>query len=155
MARSEPFTHPITIQYACARRGLPAAGTLRRIAVAALEDMPPSALLIRLLDAPESAALNQQYRGKSGPTNVLSFGLNAPWDQQTTYLGDILICAPVVIHEAQAQGKSVRAHCAHMVVHGVLHLRGYDHLNEHEATVMEALERRILNQLAYSDPYYL
>ncbi|WP_006786393.1 rRNA maturation RNase YbeY [Thiorhodospira sibirica] len=153
MARPELSPHHITIQYACARRGLPAAQTLRRIATAALEDMPPSALLIRLLDAPESALLNQQYRGKSGPTNVLSFVLHAPYDQHLTYLGDILICAPVVISEAQTQGKSVRAHCAHMVVHGVLHLRGHDHLTDHEATVMEALETRILNQLAYSNPY--
>ncbi len=140
----------VAVQYAASRRGVPAPASLRRFAAAALGTRR-SELVIRVVDTPESAALNATYRGKAGPTNVLSFTYNAP--PATRLLGDLVICAPVVAREARAQGKAPRAHWAHMVVHGVLHLRGYDHQEEAEARRMEALERRCLARLGYPDPY--
>jgi len=117
---------------------------------------------IRVVDEDESAELNNQYRNKQGPTNVLSFPYDAPDFINDTeeddglpddYLGDLVICAPVVEHEANEQGKPLLAHWAHMVVHGVLHLRGYDHIENDEAQKMEEMERNILAKLGFSDPY--
>jgi probable rRNA maturation factor len=144
----------IAVQYACARRGVPAAVSLRRFAGAALHgrtNIP--ALTIRVVSGRESARLNSTYRGKAGPTNVLSFPFQAPPQAARDTLGDLAICAPVVAREARAQGKSPRAHWAHMVVHGVLHLLGHDHIKVRQARVMEALEQRILADLGYADPY--
>jgi probable rRNA maturation factor len=108
----------------------------------------------RLVDEAESADLNQRYRGKTGPTNVLSFPFEPPpGTRGRKYLGDLAICAPVVAREAVEQGKDLEAHWAHLVVHGVLHLLGYDHLEEPEAQVMEALETRILGELGFPPPY--
>lgn len=143
----------IAVQYACARRGVPAAISLRRYATAALSgrtDIP--ALTIRVVGGRESTRLNATYRGKTGPTNVLSFAFQAPPPARDT-LGDLVICAPVVAREARVQGKMSRAHWAHMVVHGVLHLLGHDHLRARQARVMETLEKRILAELGYADPY--
>jgi probable rRNA maturation factor len=108
---------------------------------------------VRLVDAPEMASLNKTYRGKDGPTNVLSFPADLPPDLDLPLLGDIVICAPVVAAEARAQHKSPDAHWAHMAVHGTLHLLGYDHLEEDEAITMEALESAILADLHYPCPY--
>jgi probable rRNA maturation factor len=108
---------------------------------------------VRLVDAPEMASLNKTYRGKDGPTNVLSFPADLPPDLDLPLLGDIVICAPVVAAEARAQHKSPDAHWAHMAVHGTLHLLGYDHLDENEAITMEALESAILADLHYPCPY--
>jgi probable rRNA maturation factor len=105
---------------------------------------------IRLVDKAESAALNVAYRQKQGPTNVLAFPLQ---DEEENYLGDLIICSPLVAEEAQAQGKSIEAHWAHLVVHGTLHLLGYDHIQPDEATIMENLEIDILNALNYPNPY--
>lgn len=146
-------TPRIAIQYAGVRRGVPSAQSLRSFAAAALQGRAAAALVIRVVDARESARLNRSYRGKAGPTNVLSFPCAAPADLCAAALGDLVICAPVVAREARAQGKTPRAHWAHMVVHGVLHLRGYDHVRAREARTMEALERRILDELGYADPY--
>lgn len=110
-------------------------------------------LTIRLVDNDESAALNLQYRGKQGPSNVLSFPFEAPADVCLPLLGDIVICAPLVVAEAAAQGKQQRAHWAHLVVHGVLHLRGYDHIDDSEAREMEDLEIKIMAYLEFDDPY--
>lgn len=111
-------------------------------------------LVIRLVDADESAELNHTYRGKQGPTNVLSFAFEPPPGiAEMPHIGDLVICQSVVEREARDQGKAVEAHYAHMVVHGVLHLRGYDHQTETEARTMEALETRILDQLGFPDPY--
>ena len=98
-------------------------------------------------------ALNRDYRGKDCPTNVLSFPMELPEEFNMPMLGDLVICAPVVAREAEEQGKSPESHWAHMVVHGVLHLQGYDHQNSAEAEEMESLERRILAGLGYPDPY--
>ena len=110
-------------------------------------------LSIRIVDEAESAELNQTYRHKSGPTNVLSFPCEVPAGVPNDLLGDLVICAPVVEREALEQCKNSEAHWAHMVIHGVLHLRGYDHLQEDEAEHMEALEVEILDGLGYPNPY--
>ncbi len=112
-----------------------------------------SELTIRIVDEAEGLELNQQYRGKSYATNVLSFPFEAPVELPIALLGDLVICAPVVATEATEQKKSLDAHWAHMVVHGTLHLLGYDHIEETEAEAMEQLEREILAQLGFADPY--
>ncbi len=110
-------------------------------------------LAVRVVEARESAQLNRRYRRKSGATNVLSFHFDAPPGAKSDLLGDLVICAPVVRREAATQDKPETAHWAHMVVHGILHLRGFDHDNERDADVMERREIRILRQLGYPDPY--
>ncbi|MCB1878230.1 MAG: rRNA maturation RNase YbeY [Chromatiales bacterium] len=111
-------------------------------------------LVIRLVDEGESAQLNGAYRGKPGPTNVLSFPYEKPPGMDDLpHIGDLVICKQVVEREAQEQGKSAESHYAHMVVHGVLHLRGFDHLSDEEAQIMETLETRILAGLGFPDPY--
>lgn len=133
---------------------VPAEDSLRGWALAALDDMSgPLQMTIRIVDEAESAGLNESYRHKQGPTNVLSFPAEIPAEVAEPLLGDLVICAPVVAREAQQQGKSAAAHWAHMVVHGCLHLRGFDHIEEQQALEMEALEKRILHRLGFADPY--
>jgi probable rRNA maturation factor len=110
-------------------------------------------LTIRIVDEEESQALNSQYRGKDKPTNVLSFPFEAPAEIELNLLGDLVICAPIVAQEASEQSKKEIAHWAHMVIHGTLHLQGYDHIEDEEAEEMEALEVKILSKLGYPDPY--
>lgn len=112
-----------------------------------------ASLAIRLVDENEMRQINLQYRNKDKTTNVLSFPCQLPEPLKQEQLGDILICAPVVIQEAQAQHIPVEHHWAHLVVHGTLHLLGYDHEQPDEAERMEALETQILNCLGYPDPY--
>ena len=112
-------------------------------------------LTVRVVDEDEMAALNARYRHKSGPTNILSFPFEAPPGVELNLLGDLVIAAPVVKQEAREQGKTESAHWAHMIVHGTLHLLGYDHQESVEAEDMEAREIRILKQLGYSNPYLL
>lgn len=109
-------------------------------------------ITVRIVGAAEGLELNRAYRGGRSATNVLSFAYEEMADG-TRLLGDIVICAPVVMREADAQGKPPEAHWAHMVVHGVLHLLGYDHERDHEARVMEDLERILMHALGYTDPY--
>ncbi|XKH01436.1 rRNA maturation RNase YbeY [Marinobacter nauticus] len=113
----------------------------------------PSEVTVRIVDEAESRALNHQYRGKDKPTNVLSFPFEAPAGITVPLAGDLVICAPVVEKEAREQHKEPVAHWAHMVVHGMLHLQGYDHIEDEEAEVMEALEVRLLAQLGFGNPY--
>lgn len=108
---------------------------------------------VRLISETESADFNSQYRGKEGPTNVLSFPYEAFPGVESDLLGDLLICAPVVAKEAAAQNKTVTMHFSHLVVHGILHLLGYDHLTEDEATEMEGIEIAVLEQHGISNPY--
>lgn len=110
-------------------------------------------LTIRFVDEKESAELNKQYRNKKGPTNILSFPFEVPAEIELNLLGDLVICSDVVKREAEEQKKQELAHWAHMVVHGTLHLLGYDHLTDAEADVMEDKEIKILSQLGYTDPY--
>jgi probable rRNA maturation factor len=133
---------------------LPEQVVLEQWVTAALEgQMEEAELTIRLVENDESASLNQQYRDRPGPTNVLSFPFEAPADVPLPLLGDLIICVPLVAQEAQEQGKAVRAHWAHLVVHGVLHLRGYDHIDDSDAREMEDLERKIMAYLGFDDPY--
>jgi probable rRNA maturation factor len=112
-----------------------------------------SELTIRIVDEEESAMLNSKYRKKTGPTNVLSFpvDIDPPFDYPL--LGDIVICAPVVSSQAQEYCKDLTAHWAHIVIHGTLHLLGYDHITQEEATKMETLETELLVNLGYPPPY--
>ncbi|MCG8037742.1 MAG: rRNA maturation RNase YbeY [Candidatus Thiodiazotropha taylori] len=110
-------------------------------------------MVIRIVDAPESQQLNRDYRGKDKPTNVLSFPFESPPEVPLPLLGDLVICAPVVSTEARQQNKTLQAHWAHMVVHGTLHLQGYDHQDDQQAQLMEDKERQILQALNFSDPY--
>lgn len=112
-------------------------------------------LTVRIVDADEIRQLNQTYRHKSGVTNVLSFPFEAPPGVELDLLGDLVIAAPVVVREARQQGKPEKAHWAHLVVHGTLHLLGLDHQTPAEAEVMEAREVRILQALGFPNPYHL
>jgi probable rRNA maturation factor len=108
---------------------------------------------IALLDEADARGLNRQYRGKDHATNILSFPYEPLPNESTGQLGDLVICVPVVVREAGEQGKAPRDHFAHLTVHGVLHLLGFDHESEPDAERMEALERRILARLGIPDPY--
>ncbi|MFT3929643.1 MAG: rRNA maturation RNase YbeY [Spongiibacteraceae bacterium] len=110
-------------------------------------------LSVRITDADEIKMLNQQYRGKDYATNVLSFPADLPPELKLPHLGDIVICAEVVEREAREQNKTSEAHWAHMLVHGTLHLLGYDHIDDAEAEIMEALEIDILRELNFANPY--
>ncbi|MDK8463760.1 rRNA maturation RNase YbeY [Marinobacter sp. SS13-12] len=143
----------VDLQRAAAEPGAPDNADLERWAQAAWLGEEPSEVTIRIVASDESAGLNSQYRGKSGPTNVLSFPFEAPAGITVPLAGDLIICAPVVEKEAAEQRKTLAEHWAHMVVHGMLHLQGYDHIDDSDAGVMEALEIRLLGQLGFSNPY--
>lgn len=133
---------------------LPAVEAFEDWARAALSGRRDAAqLVLRIVGEGESGELNECYRGRSGPTNVLSFVFEQPELLDPPLLGDIVVCAPLVEREAAEQGKTVQAHWAHLLVHGVLHLIGYDHEEESEALIMEGLEREILAGLGFPDPY--
>lgn len=149
----------VDVQIASAAGDLPDTGTIRSLLAAACRAAgcaEPGAIAVRIVDEPEIRALNRDYRGKDKPTNVLSFpaeplqGLPPDMHEE---LGDIVICAPVVAREADEQGKRPADHWAHMLVHGTLHLLGYDHLDSDDAERMEALEREILAAAGIADPY--
>lgn len=117
------------------------------------ERMPAAELTVRIVDEVESEQLNQQYRHKEGATNVLSFPFEADVPMEVPLLGDIVICAPVVAREALEQHKDVLSHWAHMIIHGTLHLLGYDHVADAEALAMEQQEVDLMQQLGFSNPY--
>ncbi|MDL5028585.1 rRNA maturation RNase YbeY [Vibrio gigantis] len=112
-------------------------------------------LTVRIVDIQESHQLNHEYRGKDKPTNVLSFPFEAPPGIELDLLGDLIICRQVVEKEAEEQSKPLLAHWAHMVVHGSLHLLGYDHIEDDEAEEMESLETEIMQSMGFEDPYIL
>ena len=141
----------ILIQRTVPAAGIPAPSSLRLWAWAAM-GAAGGDMTIRIVDALESRQLNHQYRGKDAATNVLSFPAEMPVPGETL-LGDLVICAPVVADEARAQGQLVRAHWAHMVIHGTLHLLGMDHQNDAEAEQMEQRERVLLAGFGFGDPY--
>jgi probable rRNA maturation factor len=121
---------------------------------AALQNHPSDTeIVVRIVDEQESAELNQQYRHKSGPTNILSFPVELPEGIELDLLGDLVICAPVLEKEALEQQKVLADHWAHIIIHGVLHLLGYDHIEDDEAEVMESKEISILNTLQIANPY--
>ncbi|MDX1705087.1 rRNA maturation RNase YbeY [Pseudidiomarina sp.] len=118
-----------------------------------IEEQEPCELTVRIVDETEALELNQSYRQRDYPTNVLSFPFEAPIELPVRLLGDLVICGPVIEREAAMQQKPLTAHWAHMIVHGTLHLLGYDHIDDDEAVVMERLEQQILEALGYADPY--
>lgn len=136
---------------------LPEDDALRAWAMVALGADAPAALVLRIVDVDESRRLNRDYRGKDRPTNVLSFPSDLPGTVLAALparpLGDLVLCAPLVAEEAETQHKPTEHHWAHLVIHGVLHLRGHDHESEADAEVMEALEVRMLAELGIPDPY--
>lgn len=145
----------LDVQYAIDYPNLPTEENFRLWVMQALTTKPRhhTELVIRIVNEEESADLNQQYRHKTGPTNVLSFSFATLPQVPSNFIGDIIICAPVIAKEAMEQHKILLAHWAHVAIHGVLHLLEYDHSTELEANEMENLERHILNELGYADPY--
>ncbi len=142
----------LSVQYACNTDGVPSRPQFRAWARDALnaDGMRGGQITLRLVEADEGQTLNRDYRGKDYATNVLSF----PYEIAPMVIGDLAICHPVVVREATEQGKTLEAHYAHLVVHGVLHLQGYDHeTGEADAARMEDKEREILASLGFADPY--
>ena len=137
----------LSVQYACNKDGLPSRDAIRRWARAALEG--GGEVTVRFVDADEGQQLNRDYRGKDYATNVLSF----PYETDPLVMGDLVVCPAVVAREAVEQGKPPEAHYAHLIVHGVLHLQGWDHEDDVDAQEMENKEREILAALGYPDPY--
>ncbi len=144
----------IDVQMATAALDVPSVERFEEIAELTLArcDRRDHDVCVRLVDAEESRTLNRQYRGKDKPTNVLSFPAELTLDG-LNLLGDLAICAPVVACEAREQGKTSQDHYAHMLVHGLLHLCGYDHEAEADAAAMESLEVELLALLDIRDPY--
>ncbi len=142
----------VEVQYGCSDQSIPAEQEFQSWA-ASIESSKDMDVAIRIVDEQEMAALNLQYRKKSGPTNVLSFPAELPAEVDLPFLGDVIICAPIVASEAATQEKSLLSHWAHMSVHGILHLQGYDHIDEADAAKMESIETSILNSLGFENPY--
>jgi probable rRNA maturation factor len=136
-----------SLQLASQAADIPSAAQFKRWVRAALR--VETSLTIRVVDEDEGRQLNASYRGKDYATNVLTF----PLTEEPLLMGDIIICAPVVAREAIEQGKSLLAHYAHMTVHGVLHLHGYDHEVDAQADLMEAMEIIIMHKLGFANPY--
>ena len=139
---------------ACPSEEAPDEDSIKRWVSAAIRDeRDNSELNLRIVDELESADFNQQYRGKTGATNVLSFPFDAVTPEPLPILGDLVVCAPVVNREANEQQKTTEAHWAHIIVHGVLHLLGYDHIDDKDAEQMEGLETAIMLELNLPAPY--
>lgn len=157
MAATNGGTLELLLSYGCPRRGLPAHASFARWARAALDAAGCNGryqLSLRVVDAEEGRMLNRDYRGKDYATNVLSFPAGMEMGRDALQLlGDIALCAPVVEREALEQGKTVRNHCAHLCIHGVLHLLGYDHEAADAAAAMETIEILSLTKLNLPNPY--
>jgi len=137
-------------------KGLPAPRSFRtwiELALKGAKRRRAAEINVLITDAETGRSLNRDFRGKDYATNVLSFPAELPPELKSPLIGDLAICAPVVAREAADQGKRLRDHYAHMVVHGTLHLLGYDHVDEREAERMEALETKLLAELGIADPY--
>lgn len=143
----------VDIQIASEQSGLPDVESLTRWANQGWQGEDESEVTLRIVDDDESATLNGQYRQKDRPTNVLSFPFEQPEGITVPLAGDLVVCAGVVAREATEQGKTLDAHWAHMVIHGMLHLQGYDHIDDRDAEIMETLEIRLLAELGFSNPY--
>lgn len=145
----------LSVQFAVRSQGLPATSTLRRWLRRALRRS--AMLTVRFIGEAEGRRLNQRFRGRDYATNVLTFSYadtsTAPQSRHAALTGDIALCVPVLRREARAQSKTLRAHCAHLAIHGALHLQGYDHQTPKDAKVMEMLETKLLASLGYGDPY--
>ena len=148
-ARRPPSPHlNLAVQYAVTAAGKPSRTQFRQWVRAALEH--DARITLRIVGLAEGRTLNRSYRDKDYATNVLTFVFH----DKAPFEGDLALCAPVIAHEARAQKKTLAAHYAHLTVHGVLHLQGYDHENDAEARVMENREAQIMAKLGYADPYW-
>jgi len=148
----------LELQIASESSSLPDSEQLSEWVELATQQRECAEVIVRLVDDTESAELNQTYRQKKGPTNVLSFPFERPDGLpsealEEDILGDIVICAPLVEKEAAEQEKALQSHWAHMVIHGCLHLQGYDHIDENDRVVMEALEVQLLDSIGINNPY--
>lgn len=152
-ATDTPAEIDLDIQRVVDHPGVPADEDLRRWAEAALAGQGAVMVNVRIVDEAEGWALNKQWRQRDSATNVLSFPADAPPVDGVRVLGDVVLCAPVVQREAVEQGKQVAHHWAHLLIHGLLHLLGYDHIDGAKAEVMEAREVELLADLGISDPY--
>lgn len=143
----------LSVQYAVTSPGLPVAATLRRWARAALER--DASVTLRFVGRAEGRRLNAQFRRKDHATNVLTFVYDdvANDGRDRLLTGDIVLCVPVIRREARECNRTLRAHCSHLVVHGMLHLQGYDHEDDTHAAAMESREQDVLMRLSYPDPY--
>lgn len=152
-----PPTHipiHVDVDNACNAGNVPDDDSFARWVAAALDGVRARAeVAIRIVDEAESAALNAQYRHKNNATNVLSFPSDLPEDCEPPILGDLAICAAVVAREAKEQDKPLAAHWAHMVIHGSLHLLGFDHIDDSDADIMETREIAVLHGLGFANPY--
>lgn len=146
----------LDLQIACENSNLPSENDFQTWLDCALTQYNKAfEVTIRIVEESESQALNFQYRQKNKPTNVLSFPFEVPEGIEMDLLGDLVVCAAVVESEAKAQNKALNDHWAHMIIHGCLHLLGFDHITEDEAQEMETLEINLLKKLAISDPYQI
>ncbi|MHB8253257.1 MAG: rRNA maturation RNase YbeY [Acidiferrobacter sp.] len=144
----------LDVEVVCLGSAPPTRPILVRWSKAAVADMTGSLRLgLRIVDEVEGARLNERFRGRPGPTNVLSFPYEEKDRGKTHFLGDIVICAPVVRVEARAAGRPENAHWAHLLIHGILHLRGFDHHTDQDARIMEGRETQVLQSLGFADPY--
>ena len=144
----------VDLQIASESAHLPSEDTLMLWAEAAIGDArEETEISLRIVDIQEGAEMNHTWRNKQGPTNVLSFPSDLPKELGLPLIGDLMVCAPIVEQEALEQNKSLEAHWAHMIVHGTLHLLGYDHIEDSDAIEMEALETQVLTGLGYPAPY--
>ena len=146
-ARASAHRLELSVQRSIGPDGLPAPVTLRRWVASALER--DASVTVRFVDGREGRALNRRYRNRDYATNVLTF----VYDDGASLAGDIVLCAPVVRRESRAQRKTLAAHYAHLVIHGMLHLQGYDHARDDDAGRMEAREVALLRDLGYGNPY--
>lgn len=148
------MTYLVDLQIVASNDFIPSQADFERWVSAALKDFSLSGeITIRIVDQLESAYLNETYRKKSGATNILSFPFENDEELATPLFGDLVVCAEIVAQQAQEQARPIIDHWAHLIVHGVLHLLGYDHIQEQEAIVMETFEVKILHELGYEDPY--
>ncbi len=150
-----PVEVELTVSDSVARDGLPDIRALHEWANSACSGSEDVTASMQIVSAEEMKILNRDYRGENNPTNVLSFPAQLPGELNVKLLGDLALCADVIHAEAVEQGKKPFAHWAHMVVHGMLHLQGYDHVNKQEAAAMEALEIKIMDKLGFDNPYKL
>lgn len=133
---------------------LPSNETIIQWAVLALDEKHKDAeITLRVVDEEEGHMLNKEWRNKNSATNVLSFPIGEPIEQAPNLLGDIVVCAPVVEKEAKTQKIDIEAHWAHLIIHGILHLQGYDHQSDDDANIMESKEIIILKKIGYANPY--
>ncbi len=150
---AETGLHDLVIQRESDDANQPADELIGRWVGLATADTPGASVVVRIVDEAEGHDLNRRWRGRDDATNVLSFPADLPKDAGLKFLGDIVLCAPLIEREAREQGKPLEWHWAHLVIHGILHLRGFDHMTAEQAIEMESREIELLRTLNIADPY--